>query len=94
MPRRDLVGACVTRVHVPQHTGARVVGEHPLDLGGGERGASATVTCPACSDRPIPTPPPWWMETQLAPLAVLTNALSSGQSAIASDPSAIASVSR
>ena len=42
----------------------------------------------------MPTPPPWWMDTQLAPDAVLTRAFSSGQSAIASEPSAIASVSR
>ena len=42
----------------------------------------------------MPTPPPWWMLTQEAPDGVLTSALSSGQSAIASDPSAIASVSR
>ena len=42
----------------------------------------------------MPTPPPWWMDTHDAPDAVLTNALSSGQSAIASEPSAIASVSR
>ena len=55
---------------------------------------SATLTWPAWIDRPIPTPPPWWIETQLAPDAVLTSALSSGQSAIASEPSAIASVSR
>ena len=42
----------------------------------------------------MPTPPPWWSETQLAPQAVLSSALSSGQSAIASEPSFIASVSR
>ena len=42
----------------------------------------------------MPTPPPWWIDTQVAPLATLTIALSSGQSAIASEPSAIASVSR
>ena len=42
----------------------------------------------------MPTPPPWWIDTQDAPLAVLTSAFSSGQSAIASEPSAIASVSR
>ena len=42
----------------------------------------------------MPTPPPWWMLTHVAPLEVLTSALSSGQSAIASLPSAIASVSR
>ena len=55
---------------------------------------SATQTIPAWIERPIPTPPPWWMLTHEAPAAVLTSALSSGQSAIASEPSAIASVSR
>ena len=45
-------------------------------------------------ERPIPTPPPWWIETHVAPDAVLSRALSSGQSAIASLPSAIDSVSR
>ncbi len=42
----------------------------------------------------MPTPPPWWIDTQEAPDAVLTRALSSGQSAIASEPSFMASVSR
>ena len=55
---------------------------------------SATQTWPAWIERPMPTPPPWWMETQDAPEAVLTSAFSSGQSAIASEPSGIASVSR
>ena len=55
---------------------------------------SATITWPAWSDLPMPTPPPWWNETQLAPVAVLTSALRIGQSATASDPSLIASVSR
>ena len=55
---------------------------------------SANDTWPAWMDRPMPTPPPWWIETQLAPDAVLIMALSSGQSAIASEPSAMASVSR
>lgn len=55
---------------------------------------SATVTWPAWMERPMPTPPPWWMETQEAPEATLTMALSSGQSAIASEPSSMASVSR
>ena len=55
---------------------------------------SATHTCPACSDRPMPTPPPWWNDTQVAPDAVEVSALSTGQSAIASEPSAIDSVSR
>src|ERR1035441_6869478 len=55
---------------------------------------SATQTWPAWMDRPMPTPPPWWMDTQDAPEAVLTSAFSSGQSAMASEPSAIASASR
>src|SRR3546814_13763129 len=42
----------------------------------------------------MPTPPPGWSDTQVAPLAVLRRALSSGQSETASDPSRIASVSR
>ena len=55
---------------------------------------SATQTIPAWMERPIPTPPPWWMLTQEAPAEVLTSAFSNGQSAIASDPSSIPSVSR
>ena len=42
----------------------------------------------------MPTPPPWWTLTQCAPAAVLSSALRIGQSAIASEPSLIASVSR
>ena len=49
---------------------------------------------PAWIEYPMPTPPPWCSETQLAPHAVLSRALSSGQSAIASEPSFIPSVSR
>src|ERR671927_370782 len=40
---------------------------------------SATVTWPAWIERPMPTPPPWWIDTHDAPLATLTIALSSGQ---------------
>ena len=42
----------------------------------------------------MPTPPPWWIDTQVAPPAVLRSALSSGQSETASEPSAMLSVSR
>src|SRR6266545_3606917 len=45
-------------------------------------------------DLPIPTPPPWWTLTHVAPAAVLRSALRMGQSAMASEPSCIASVSR
>src|SRR5690349_24390139 len=55
---------------------------------------SATVTCPACCEYPIPTPPPLCIDTHDAPLAVLISAFSNGQSATASEPSRIASVSR
>src|SRR5262245_235076 len=55
---------------------------------------SATTTMPAWIELPIPTPPPWWTLTQVAPAATLSRALRIGQSAIASEPSAIASVSR
>jgi hypothetical protein len=41
-----------------------------------------------------PTPPPWCSDTQVAPLAVLSKAFSSGQSETASEPSRMASVSR
>ena len=55
---------------------------------------SATTTMPACRLLPMPTPPPWWKLTQEAPAAVLTSALRIGQSAIASLPSIMLSVSR
>src|ERR1700747_457173 len=55
---------------------------------------SHTITMPACWENPIPTPPPWWNETQVAPEAQLSSALSSGQSETASEPSFIPSVSR
>ena len=42
----------------------------------------------------MPTPPPWWIDTHDAPDEMLSMAFSSGQSAIASDPSSIASDSR
>ena len=49
---------------------------------------------PLWIELPIPTPPPWWTLTQVAPAAVLRSAFRIGQSAIASEPSRIASVSR
>ena len=55
---------------------------------------SATQTCPAWMDRPMPTPPPWCTLTHDAPEDVLTSALRMGQSAMASEPSAMPSVSR
>src|SRR5690348_2228663 len=55
---------------------------------------SATITCPAWRELPMPTPPPWWNETQDAPDAVFRSALRMAQSAMASDPSRMASVSR
>jgi hypothetical protein len=55
---------------------------------------SARTCAPLWIDLPIPTPPPWCTATQAAPLATLSSALRTGQSAMASDPSSIASVSR
>src|SRR5216684_6590109 len=55
---------------------------------------SATTTIPAWIERPMPTPPPWCTLTHDAPLEVLSSALRIGQSAMASEPSSIASVSR
>jgi hypothetical protein len=42
----------------------------------------------------MPTPPPWCRLTQVAPPAVFSRALSSGQSLTASLPSRMLSVSR
>ncbi len=42
----------------------------------------------------MPTPPPWCTETQVAPLDALSSAFRIGQSAIASLPSRMPSVSR
>ena len=42
----------------------------------------------------MPTPPPWWTETQVAPDTAFSSALRIGQSATASEPSRMASVSR
>ncbi|MNE97608.1 hypothetical protein D3C80_1959830 [compost metagenome] len=55
---------------------------------------SHTITTPECCEKPMPTPPPWCRLTQVAPPAVFSSALSSGQSDTASDPSRMASVSR
>ncbi len=55
---------------------------------------SQTITIPECWEKPMPTPPPWCSETQVAPLAVFSRAFSSGQSDTASEPSCMASVSR
>ena len=42
----------------------------------------------------MPTPPPWCTATQAAPDETPSSAFRIGQSAIASEPSSIASVSR
>jgi hypothetical protein len=42
----------------------------------------------------MPTPPPWCTDTHVAPAAVFRSAFSTGQSAIASEPSRMDSVSR
>src|ERR1044072_175467 len=40
----------------------------------------------------MPTPPPWWSDTQVAPEAVFRRAFKSGQAETASEPPIIASV--
>ena len=55
---------------------------------------SATTTIPAWMEYPMPTPPPWWTETQVAPHTAFRSAFRIGQSATASEPSRIPSVSR
>ena len=42
----------------------------------------------------MPTPPPWCTDTQVAPHDAFSSAFSTGQSAIASLPSRMPSVSR
>ena len=55
---------------------------------------SQQITIPACCEYPMPTPPPWWIDTQVAPDAQLSSAFRNGQSETASEPSRIDSVSR
>ena len=80
--REVIAGVDVTN---DSHAGVGLQG--PLEALGGQSVPSATHTWPAWIDLPMPTPPPWWIETQLAPQAVLISALSNGQSATASEPS-------
>ena len=85
----DLLGPVVPGVDVTDDAHRRVVGEHPGELVGGEFGAVGDRHLTGVDRPPDPTPPPWWIETQVAPDAVLIMALSSGQSAMASEPSSI-----
>ena len=71
-----------------------VVGQHPLDLLRRQLAAVGHADLPGMDRPPCATPPPWWIETHVAPEAVLTSAFSNAQSAIASEPSSIASKSR
>ncbi len=87
-------GVFVARVGVPPDAACGVIPKHALKPFGGLWCAIAQMTTPECWLKPMPTPPPWWMLTHVAPDAVLTRAFRSGQSETASDPSFIASVSR
>ena len=85
----------VARVDVAHDAGARIGREHALEpLRRRRRSRRRATTMPAWIELPIPTPPPWCTLTHVAPAATLTRALRIGQSAIASEPSRIASVSR
>ena len=89
-----LAGAVVARVDVPDDAHAGVVGEHPLDLLGRERRAVRDAHL-AGVDRATHADAAAVVDRDpAAPDAVLTSALSSAQSAIASEPSSMASVSR
>ena len=81
--RRDLLGRLVTRVDVAEDPHDGIVRQDALGLPPRELG-SIDHDDLTRMDRP----------THEAPLAVLTSAFSSGQSAIASEPSSMASVSR
>ena len=90
----NLAGAVVTGIGVAHHPRARVVGENPLQadsrlvaavghhLGAGVDRLAHPHTAPVVDRHPG------------SPEATLSSALRIGQSAMASDPSAIASVSR
>ena len=91
---RDVDRAVVPGVDVPNHAHARSDRSTLASRSPALAVPSATTTMPAWIEYPMPTPPPWCTLTQCAPAAVLINALRIGQSAIASDPSSIASVSR
>ena len=54
---------------------------------------SASTASPAWMEYPIPTPPPWCTDTQDAPETAFRRAFRMGQSAMASEPSFIPSVS-
>jgi hypothetical protein len=89
----DLRGL-VARFRVAHDAHARITREHALEPARGGLGAVRDDDHARWIDAPMPTPPPWCSETQVAPAAVFISALRTGQSAIASLPSLIASVSR
>jgi hypothetical protein len=88
------LGGVVARVGVADDAHAGVDREHALEARAAASVPSATMTMPACSELPMPTPPPWWKLTHDAPPAQFASALRIAQSAIASEPSFMASVSR
>ena len=87
--------ALVAGVGVADHARAGVAGEHPVELLGGELGAVGDADHPGV-DRAADADAAAVVDADPASRreAVLTSALSSGQSAMASEPSSIASVSR
>jgi LysR family glycine cleavage system transcriptional activator len=64
---RDLDRLRVAGVGVPHHAGSGIVPQHALDPLRRRVGPSQTITTPACCEYPMPTPPPWWIDTQVAP---------------------------
>ena len=94
---RSACAACwasVAGIDMAHHAGAGIGGEHAIELRR-QRRAVGHDTILAWIERPIPTLPVLWMLIQHAPgAAVLDGVFSSGQPAIASEPSSIDSVSR
>ncbi len=70
----DFLGALVARVDVPHDAVPGSFTRTRAIFSAASSVPSATTTWPAWMERPMPTPPPWWIETQVAPDAVLSRA--------------------
>ena len=76
MPFCRLNGLRIAGVGMADNAHARVGGQHAFHAARRFGLPSATMTMPACWLKPMPTPPPWWKETQVAPPTALISALS------------------
>jgi hypothetical protein len=89
-----LDGFLVAGVHVADDGCPGVGDEHPLQSHRGLCRAVGDDDLTGVDGVANATPPPLWIETQVAPQTVLSRALSNGQSAMASELSRIPSASR